>query len=132
MDIFFHETAYSVTQASTLDFCENHLQAFVFICSGGGMFPVLLSIGLGYIDFVYFYQPHFPIVPLFTYGVLVLQAYADKTPCGSMVHNQNRNGYGENISICWGRTNCFDAARTMVGFCESFYRLKTMVFWSFA
>lgn len=44
------------------------------------------------------------------------KAYADKTPCGSMVHNQNRNGYGENISICWGRTNCFDAARTMVGF----------------
>lgn len=40
--------------------------------------------------------------------------------CGQLYHSEReeRNGYGENLHMCWGTETCYSAGRAMQGLCE--------------
>ena len=40
--------------------------------------------------------------------------------CGEFYHSESedRNGYGENLFVCWGSDTCYSAAGAMQGLCE--------------
>lgn len=40
--------------------------------------------------------------------------------CGELFHStsQGRNGYGENLHMCWGTDSCYSAKKAMVGLCK--------------
>lgn len=40
--------------------------------------------------------------------------------CGELFHStrEGRNGYGENLHMCWGTDSCYSAEKAMVGLCK--------------
>lgn len=40
--------------------------------------------------------------------------------CGDLFHSEreDRNGYGENLYVCWGTETCYSHERAMEGLCE--------------